>query len=60
MSGDEKSVLVAEINDENHGITTPRLWTKPLRELNKRTSNGFAVIAFAIVVLKIELYPWQC
>lgn len=41
------------------GITTPRLWTKPLRELTPATSHGFAVIEFALEVLGITLYPWQ-
>jgi hypothetical protein len=42
-----------------HGRTEPRLWTRPLRELSPETSLGFEVIEFALVVLGIELYPWQ-
>lgn len=41
------------------GKETPRLWTKPLRELTPETSHGFSVISFALVVLGIELFPWQ-
>ncbi|WP_181028762.1 terminase [Rathayibacter sp. AY1A4] len=41
------------------GRTEPRLWTKPLRELTPETSLGFEVIAFALTVLGVELYPWQ-
>lgn len=44
---------------ELRGRTEPRLWTKPLRELTPETSHGFSVIEFALVVLGIELYPWQ-
>lgn len=41
------------------GRTEPRLWTKPLRELTAETSLGFEVIAFALEVLGVDLYPWQ-
>ena len=41
------------------GSTTPRLWTKPLRELTPETSHGFSVIDFALIVLGIDLFPWQ-
>jgi hypothetical protein len=41
------------------GRTEPRLWTRPLRELTPETSLGFEVIQFALVVLGIDLYPWQ-
>ena len=41
------------------GKTTPRLWTKPLRELTAETSLGFEVIEFAHEVLRVELRPWQ-
>lgn len=41
------------------GCTTPRLWTRPLRELTPETSYGFAAIEFAVEVLGLELYPWQ-
>lgn len=44
---------------ELRGKTEPRLWTKPLRELTPETSHGFSVIAFALEVLGIDLYPWQ-
>ncbi|MEF2735647.1 MAG: terminase, partial [Bifidobacterium choerinum] len=42
-----------------HGITEPRLWTKPLRPLTRETSLGFEVIDFAEQILGIRLYPWQ-
>lgn len=42
-----------------HGITEPRLWTKPLRPLTRETSLGFEVIDFAEQILGIHLYPWQ-
>lgn len=41
------------------GITTPRIYTPPLRELTSDTSIGFEVIEFATEVLKVELMPWQ-
>lgn len=41
------------------GITTPRVWTPPLRELTPETSLGFMVIEFARDVLHVNLVPWQ-
>lgn len=41
------------------GSETPRLWTRPLRELTPETSLGFEVIEFALLFLGIDLYPWQ-
>ena len=41
------------------GSITPRLWTRPLRELTPQTSYGYAVIYFAAVVLGRPLDPWQ-
>jgi hypothetical protein len=41
------------------GVEEPRLYTKPLRPLNSRTSHGFACIAFAEQVLGMSLMPWQ-
>lgn len=41
------------------GRETPRLWTKPLRELTPETSRGFEVIDFARDFLHVELRPWQ-
>ena len=41
------------------GSTTPRLWTRPLRELTPETSHGFHVIEFAARYLGIKLRPWQ-
>lgn len=40
------------------GSETPRIWTKPLRELTPETSAGYSVIALA-TLLGIWLYPWQ-
>ena len=56
----EDVVIEGEVLDGEHGITRPRLFTPPLRPLTKETSNGFAVIAFAAVILKVTLFPWQC
>jgi phage terminase large subunit-like protein len=53
-------VIEGEMRDQAHGITTPRVFTPPLRPLDKTTSNGYAVIAFATMVLHVHLYPWQC
>lgn len=41
------------------GVTEPRICTKPLRELTPETSHGFSVIEFALLVLGVNLYPWQ-
>lgn len=41
------------------GATEPRLYTPPLRPLDKDSSRGFEVIAFAVIVLQVELDPWQ-
>lgn len=41
------------------GFTEPRIWTPPLRQLNKQTSLGFACIEYAETILKKSLYPWQ-
>ena len=41
------------------GMTEPRIWTRPLRDLTKDTSLGFEVIDFAKQILGIELRPWQ-
>jgi phage terminase large subunit-like protein len=41
------------------GKTEPRLWTKPLAELNEQTSLGYACIEYARTVLGKTLYPWQ-
>ena len=43
----------------DRGITEPRIFTRPLRELTPATSRGFEVIAFARDVLRVTLYPWQ-
>lgn len=40
------------------GKTTPRLWTKPLRELTPETSLGFEAIDAAKIAGR-SLYPWQ-
>lgn len=41
------------------GSETPRIYTKPLRKLTRKTSLGFSVIEFAETVLEIDLLPWQ-
>lgn len=41
------------------GVTEPRVFTPPKRELTPQTSHGFAAIAFAEDVLGIQLFPWQ-
>jgi phage terminase large subunit-like protein len=41
------------------GSETPRIWTKPLRKLTRKTSAGYEVIDFAETVLGIILLPWQ-
>lgn len=40
------------------GTTTPRLWTPPLRPLNRRTSRGYSVADFAELIGE-PLLPWQ-
>ena len=58
MVSEDLSVFGA-IDDDLHGVTLPRIFTPPLRPLTKKTSNGFAVIAFAEIMLHVHLYPWQ-
>lgn len=41
------------------GLTVPRLWTPPLRELTPETSLGFDIIDFAREDLEAPLDPWQ-
>lgn len=41
------------------GVTQPRVYTKPLRRLTKKTSLGYAAIDYARTILRKELYPWQ-
>ena len=41
------------------GKTEPRIWTRPLRKLTKKTSLGFAAIEYAETNLGMSLYPWQ-
>ena len=56
---EETLTIDGEIRDAYHGITTPRVYTPPLRPLTRETSRGFEVIAFAEMVLHVHLYPWQ-
>ena len=58
MVSEDLSVFGA-IDDDLHGVTLPRIFTPPLRPLTRETSNGFAVIAFAEIMLHVHLYPWQ-
>lgn len=66
----QKIVEFAEAGVEHepgtlYGNTTPRVFTKPLRELHagdtfrKPTSLGFEAIALGERVLKLKLNPWQ-
>lgn len=41
------------------GITEPRIYTPPLRELTEETTLGFDAIRFAEGTLGIKLHPWQ-
>jgi hypothetical protein len=41
------------------GCTEPRIWTRPLVELDRSTSLGYACIDFAEQVLRMTLFPWQ-
>ena len=41
------------------GKTEPRIWTPPLRELDRHSSLGFDIIDFATDFLMVGLYPWQ-
>lgn len=41
------------------GLTVPRLWTPPLRELTPETTLGFDIIDFAREDLQAPLDPWQ-
>lgn len=41
------------------GVTTPRIYTPPRRELTPETSLGFAACEYAKTVLQKKLYPWQ-
>ena len=41
------------------GSVEPRLWTPPLRPLNRDTSLGFAYVDWCKAVLGVELMPWQ-
>lgn len=50
---------IGEIDDDAHGITTPRIYTPPLRPLTPATSDGYGVIEFAERFLHVNLYPWQ-
>lgn len=41
------------------GVTEPRVFTPPRRELTPETSLGFELIEFSEEVLGVELFPWQ-
>lgn len=45
-------------NRRLQGSITPRLWTPPLRPLNRRTSKGYSVADFAEFIGE-PLLPWQ-
>ena len=40
------------------GKTEPRIWTKPLQELTRETTLGYAFIDFCDAI-EVELLPWQ-
>ena len=42
-----------------YGMTEPRIYTKPLRELTEKTTLGYAAIEYAETVMRKTLYPWQ-
>ena len=41
------------------GVTEPRIYTPPLRELTEETSLGFLCIEYAENILGEQLYKWQ-
>ena len=41
------------------GVTTPRIFSPPLRDLTEDTSLGYAAIEYARTILRKTLYPWQ-
>lgn len=41
------------------GKTEARIYTPPKRKLTKKTSLGYAAIAYANEILGMTLYPWQ-
>ena len=41
------------------GMTEPRLYSPPLRELTEETTLGYAAIEYAKTVMRKTLYPWQ-
>lgn len=41
------------------GSESPRLWTRPLRELTRETSLGFEAVDFSEDILGRPLHPWQ-
>ena len=45
--------------EEVYGITEPRIYTPPAKELTKTTSLGYACIEYAENILKKKLYEWQ-
>jgi hypothetical protein len=53
------SVATVEAPPALLGHEVPRVFTPPLRELTPETTLGFAVIAFAQLVIGLDLYPWQ-
>lgn len=50
---------------KRYGSTTPRIFTRPLRQLEPRSpatekrTLGYSVIDFAEQILELELLPWQ-
>lgn len=56
---DSATLLTGPVHEEVVGYETPRLFTPPLRELNRQTSLGYALIDFSQDVLGIPMLPWQ-
>ena len=52
-------MLEPVISAPRKGLTEPRLFTPPLRELTPETSYGFDVVDFAEQDLGMELHPYQ-
>lgn len=56
--GNSRSSVAAPRHMRRLGSEIPRIFTPPLRRLNRATSLGYQVIAFS-ELLGIELLPWQ-
>lgn len=59
MTTTQIASLTSWPSSDRLGLTEPRVWTRPLRDLTPDTSYGWDVIRFAERVLGRRLYPWQ-